>query len=156
MICLGRAADQEGLAYWTETLLSGALTLAELRDYLIHVQLEADGGDGRSNAREQLVTLIYLNLFNREPDPDGLAYWVQGGGATVAADQLVVAFLAAASDSDLRAFDNKMKVAAYYTAKLGGANHFVLEHAVEALAEVNESETSVSEAMAAIEAACSF
>ncbi|MGM0693357.1 MAG: DUF4214 domain-containing protein [Pseudomonadota bacterium] len=115
---LGRAADQAGLDYWTDEIESGALTLEQLRANIVEEQDEYDKGIG-DMSRAQAVNQLYQNLFNRSAEDEGLDYWVNGGGADVSFDQLVMALVDGASAADTLALDNKAQVAEYYTAQAG-------------------------------------
>ncbi|NIB40151.1 DUF4214 domain-containing protein [Pseudomaricurvus alkylphenolicus] len=96
---LGRPAADAGLAYWAEEIESGHLTLEQFRANIVNEQPEYLQGQG-SMSREEMVIDLYHNLFNREPNPEGLEYWVSGGGAGVNADQLVLALINGAGASD--------------------------------------------------------
>lgn len=111
---LGRAADKAGLNYWVNDIATGVMTMEQLRANLTNEQPEYTDIYG-GLTRRQLVSQIYRNLFEREPDADGLNYWVSGGGSIVNADQLIVAFLNAASPADRLVLDNKTTVAMHYT-----------------------------------------
>lgn len=147
---LGRAADQAGLAYWENEITTGVLTMEQLRANLTNEQPEYLNAYG-SLTRTQLVQRIYLNLFERNPDAEGWDYWVSGGGSTVNADQLIVAFLNAASASDQVVVDNKTQVAQHYTATLGGASTFNIVAARTAIDSVDGTYTSVTAALAVID-----
>lgn len=118
---LGRAADKAGLDYWTNEIESGALTLEQLRANIVEEQPEYQNGIGQMT-RAQAVNQLYQNLFNRSAEDEGLDYWVNGGGADVSFDQLVLALVDGASAADTLALDNKAQVAQYYTAQ-SGANY---------------------------------
>ena len=111
---LGRAADAEGLAYWTAEIDGGVLTIEQLRANIVNEQPEWQAGLGLLS-REDLVDSLYSNLFGREPDVAGLTYWVSGGGASVNADQLVLALSNGAASADRAVLDNKTSAATYYT-----------------------------------------
>ncbi len=111
---LGRAADEEGLNYWTGEYESGNLTLDQIRSNLVNSQAEYASGLG-SMSRGDAVTELYQRLFHREPESTGLDYWVNGGGSTVPFDQLVLALADGAGDEDRGTLDNKIDIADYYT-----------------------------------------
>lgn len=107
---LGRPAADVGLAYWAEEIESGHLTLEQFRANIVNEQPEYLQGQG-SMSREEVVIDLYRNLFNREPNPEGLEYWVNGGGAGVNADQLVLALINGASEADSDLLDLKTEIA---------------------------------------------
>jgi hypothetical protein len=111
---LGRAADAEGLAYWTAEIDGGVLTIEQLRANIVNEQPEWAANLG-TLSRTNLVNALYENLFEREPDASGLEYWVNGGGSTVNADQLVLALVNGAAAADTATLSNKTDAATYYT-----------------------------------------
>ncbi|TFH86521.1 DUF4214 domain-containing protein [Billgrantia azerbaijanica] len=145
---LGRAADKSGLDYWTNEIDSGVLTLEQLRANIVNEQPEYQQGMG-SMTRAQLVNALYQNLFNRSAEADGLDYWVNGGGAGVNADQLVLALINGASAADTLALDNKTEVAQYYTQAAGA--DYVPAEARSAVDDVDGS-SDLAAAKAAVDA----
>ncbi len=110
---LGRTADLEGLIYWVNEIKACRLTMEQLRANLTNNQPEYTNIYG-GLTRRQLASQIYRNLFERNPDVDGLEYWVNGGGSIVSAERLIVAFLNAAAITDQLVLDSKITEAMYY------------------------------------------
>ena len=114
---LGRPADPDGLAYWANQVdaedgsLSGVIGgfSASAESDTLYGQLTTD----------QVITAIYVNLFNRQPDAAGLAYWKQqlDGGAVPQA-QAAQAILLGALTSDATAVTNKLTIAKAFTAQV--------------------------------------
>lgn len=104
---LGRAADPDGLEYWT-TQVPDSFTLADLRWSLVNAQQEYQDLYG-GLSREEVITAIYQNMFGREPEAAGLDYWVNGGGADVPLDELQQLFIEAASPEDRQTFEDKVE-----------------------------------------------
>jgi hypothetical protein len=142
---LGRAADKSGLDYWTAEIDAGTLTVEQLRANIVNEQTEYQEGLG-SLTRAQSVSELYARLFERSADAEGLEYWVNGAGATVNVDQLVVALAEGASASDRLVLDNKTTAADYYT------NNTAAYDATSAMAAV-ASVDSTSESVAASKSA---
>jgi hypothetical protein len=143
---LGRAADKAGLDYWLSELnaVPAVLTLENLRSNFVNEQPEYTDVYGGLTRTEQ-VTKIYENLFGRAPDAEGLAYWTTGEGSTVAADQLLVAFINGASPADSTVVNNKVFVAEAYTAAAGA--DFNADAAAAAIADVDGTTASVTDAI---------
>ncbi|WP_394425068.1 DUF4214 domain-containing protein [Vreelandella stevensii] len=101
---LGRPADQAGVNYWKEQGVSEFELRANLANdnQPEYVELYGD------RTREELVTAIYQNMFGREPEAEGLEYWVNGEGASVPASELQQLFISAASAEDRAAFDARV------------------------------------------------
>jgi hypothetical protein len=70
----GRAPDKAGLAYWTGVLDNGA-TLIDVAGGFINSQEFVDFY-GATPSNSSFANSLYLNVLHREPDPAGLAYWV--------------------------------------------------------------------------------
>jgi hypothetical protein len=139
---LGRAAATPGLAYWTEEITSGILTIEQLRANIVNEQPEYLQGQG-SMTRSDAVVALYQNLFEREPAAAGLEYWVNGGGSTVNFDQLVLALINGASEADSAVLAQKTEAAQNYTEQAGDS--FTLEDAAQAIANViNEAPTQIT------------
>lgn len=147
---LGRAADPEGLQYWTQEINDGVLTIEQLRANIVNEQPEYAAGLG-SLTRAQAVTQLYQNLFDRDPEPAGLTYWVSGGGASVNFDQLVLALVDGAQGPDILALDNKTTIANYYTAQLADNSEYDPAEARAAVDDVNAS-TDLDDARDAVDA----
>lgn len=68
----GRAADGNGLAYWTSALQSGATPMAVAAGFTATPEF-AQAYAGLSHAN--LVAGLYQNVLGRTGDPSGIAYW---------------------------------------------------------------------------------
>jgi len=147
---LGRAADQEGLQYWTDEIEAGTLTLEQLRANIVEEQPEYEATFG-GQTRAQVVSQLYANLFNRAPDDEGLQYWVNGEGASVNIDQLVLALVNGAAAADTLVLDNRTEVANYYTEELGAEGSFDAELAGAVIADVDGARASVTQAKASVD-----
>lgn len=67
-----RAPDLGGLTYWTNQLTNGKTLAQVAAKFALSSEFKNTYGS-KSNA--EFVTLIYQNIFERDPDPGGLAYW---------------------------------------------------------------------------------
>jgi peptidoglycan/xylan/chitin deacetylase (PgdA/CDA1 family) len=70
-----RRPDEDGARYWNTLYARGRLTLVEISDYFARsaefdrrYDLLTDG---------QFVRLVYRNVLNRDPDPEGGRYWTE-------------------------------------------------------------------------------
>lgn len=112
-----RPADFAGLNYW-ETVVEAAAgsTAAVSAQFAASAEFKAEYGT-KSNA--QVINQVYMNLFGRAAEPDGLFYWTSGiaaGNFTV--DQAVTVIAKAAGGADKIAYDSKLAVATAFTAAL--------------------------------------
>jgi len=144
---LGRAADKSGLDYWLGQLNAtpATLTLENLRANFVNEQPEYKTAYAGLN-RVDTVTKIYNNLFGRAPDAAGLTYWTTGAGSTVAADQLLVAFVNGAAATDAKTITNKVLVAEVYTGTVGTTGYLAAD-AKSILSGVNDTSASVTAAV---------
>ncbi len=143
---LGRAADKAGLDYWTNELNAtpATLTLEDLRANFVNEQPEyADAYAGLT--RSETVSKIYLNLFGRPADAAGLTYWTTGAGASVSADQLLVAFINGAATADAAVVTNKVLVAEVYTSTAG--DNYSQADATTIIADVDGTAASITTAL---------
>ncbi len=83
---LGRAPDPAGQAYWQNQIQSGALSFA---GFIVQLTLSNELAQ-RLGAIPQ-VTMVYIGMLRRGPDPSGLAFWT----AQINAGQSVAALTAA-------------------------------------------------------------
>ena len=132
---LGRPVDQEGVDYWTDE--ERDLNIADLRFNLANddqpefVELYGD------LTRVELVEAIYQNMFGRPADEDGLAYWTEGEGSVVPANQLQQLFIEAASEEDSAAFEAKVAadLEAYEAGDTSGLTEALEEYQTAVAAE---------------------
>ncbi len=68
---LGRPADSEGQAYWTDQLRSGRLTRGGM---MVGFSESAENRGGTDANVDVIVT--YVGMLRRSPDQSGYAYWV--------------------------------------------------------------------------------
>ena len=96
----GRAPDGEGLSYWVNQIDAGA-SLATVAQNMYNTDA-ARPYYPLSLTNDQFVTTVYRYVLGREPDAEGLAYWV-GQLSTKSKGELVVDMTVAASTYDITA-----------------------------------------------------
>jgi hypothetical protein len=151
----GRPADPAGQSYWA--------TRMDAEGQKLNAIIGAFGYSDEFNRRygglsyTQLVTKIYQQALGRDPDQDGLDWYVAElaagrrtlqtitldvlNGATTAPDSTVVA--------------NKLDVAAYYTAKVAaGCAYGTEQQGASTISGVTADAVTASAAKAAINARC--
>jgi hypothetical protein len=84
---LGRAPDPAGQAYWQNMIQSGALSFP---GFIVQLTLSNELAQ-RLGATPQ-VTMVYIGMLRRAPDPAGLAYWVNQLNAGQSVAWLTMAF----------------------------------------------------------------
>ncbi len=67
-----RAPDLGGLNYWVNQLNNGKTLAKVAAQFAQSSEFQNTYG---SKTNEEFVALIYQNIFERDPDPAGLAYW---------------------------------------------------------------------------------
>ena len=113
---LGRAPDPEGLGYWINNLEAGgqSLLLATL-SFMSSVEFKnIHGYNGFSPPTVSTVSALYLDLLHREPDPNGLEYWVNRG---LNMYQIVNSFLS--SSEFQKTIGNSLSDGVFYKPYLG-------------------------------------
>jgi hypothetical protein len=112
-----RPADTAGLAYW-EGVVEAAKgdTAAVSAAFAADTEYKAAYKD-LSNA--DIVNKVYQNLFGRDAEAAGKAYWADLlDKKTITIDAVVTAIATGAQGSDLTAYNNKVKAATAFTAAL--------------------------------------
>jgi len=143
---LSRGADRPGLAYWLDDFANG-FTIEKLRENIVLYQREYLEGLG-TLSRNDVVEALYQNLFTRAPEEAGREYWVNGAGATVVVDQLVLALINGAGCTDRKALLNKAAAASYYTENYLAYNKVEARTSVE---NVDATDASLDAARAYID-----
>ena len=70
-----RLPDPEGLKYWINNFKSGVDSEREIASSFINsYEFSKEYGENISN--NEFVQTLYKNVLRREPDSDGLKYWV--------------------------------------------------------------------------------
>lgn len=113
----GRPADPGGLQYWANRLTQEGGDL--------HSIINAFGESQEFNQRfgslsnNELITNIYQQLFNRDPDAGGLSYYLEeleSARKTLQTIALDVLYGAIGDDADIIA--NKLRVSQYFTSRV--------------------------------------
>ena len=86
---LGRAPDAGGLAFWTQQINSG-MTRGEMM-----VQFSESAEYKATIDSEVFVTMMYVGMLRREPDPAGFNFWVGYKDSGQSGQALINGFLAA-------------------------------------------------------------
>ncbi|KFE57140.1 DUF4214 domain-containing protein [Pseudomonas syringae] len=154
----GRPADPVGLVFWA--------TQIDTANGSPGAMIAGFASSSESNAlyagvsTQQKITAIYVNLFNRQPEPAGLAFWVaqiESGALTQA--QAAYQMQSSAGPGDALAVVNKLAIAKSFTAQLdtpseisgySGATAAASGRAF--LASVDATPTSLSNATASLSA----
>ncbi|WP_404298051.1 DUF4214 domain-containing protein [Halomonas sp.] len=71
-----RSSDIEGVGYWASKLAKGEMTFQQVAEsFMESPEFQEKYGEDLTN--EEFVKLLYENVLDREPDEEGLAYWVK-------------------------------------------------------------------------------
>ena len=116
----GRPADPVGLTFWA--------TQVDAANGSVAAVIAGFSTSSESNAlyagvpTAQKVSAIYLNLFNRLPEPAGLMYWVtQIDSGAVTQAQAAYQIQSSAGPGDASAVANKLAMANAFTAQIDTA-----------------------------------
>ena len=72
-VVLDRDPDESGREFWLNKLKSGEMTASDVA----RAFLTSDEFVNRNLSNEEFLTVLYRALFDREPDPDGFAFWLR-------------------------------------------------------------------------------
>lgn len=112
-----RPADPGGLEWW-----EGAVANARGDTSMISAEFAKSNEYGQTFAGKshlEIVRTVYLNLFGREPEDDGIEFWVGALEKRLTTIDAVVSEIArGARNEDLKAFNNKVSAATAFTAAL--------------------------------------
>ncbi len=116
----GRPADQAGLNYWL-TASNATNSTVTLNDIRASFAQQTEYTDVYGNLdRQATVTQIYQNLFGRTASADEVGYWTFTS-ANTPKENLIQAFLEAASTNDRAVVDAKAAFADQLTGVFGSA-----------------------------------
>lgn len=118
----GRPADPGGLEYWSKQaeekgwnqVREAFADSAEARDTVYQ-----DPETGQPLQEEEIIQNIYMNLFGRQPEEQGLKFYLErleSGYASQA--EIVQQIMDGAQDEDLMVLENKLEVADLFTSSL--------------------------------------
>jgi len=101
-----RAPDTQGLSYW----VNSALSLEEIASsFFEQIETMALYPDGYSNI--DFILAIYKNIFAREPDQEGLGYWLDRlDSGDISRPLFILAVVNGAKGDDVTLLDNKTEV----------------------------------------------
>jgi T5SS/PEP-CTERM-associated repeat protein len=153
-----RAPDPEGFAYWEARYAEG-MTPAEIAQSF-SVQTESTTNypyldDQGANSAGDFINQIYLNLFNRLPDPEGLTYWTAQLDAGRPVGGFILDVINGARNTedgqDKTMLANKVSVGdAFKEANTGSTASDIIDQAKDVMSGVNQSEASVQMALGKI------
>ncbi len=119
----GRPADPAGLSYWANRIDSEGLETIVEAFASSPESVALYGAEIGEAESAELVTAVYQQLFSREPDAEGLAFYserITSGEFTAATAMLDI--LNGARDTDLQVADNKLAVAQDFTDQVTDQN----------------------------------
>lgn len=145
---LGRAGDQAGLDFWLDAIRNDVSTLESVA--LGFTLSEEYQGLYGGLPVEEFVATVYRNVLGRDPDEEGLAFWVNEiGNGVISADTLVASMINSLGEVDQRTIDNKIFVANTYTVAAG--DNYTPAAGARIVADVSSDPASVSAALEMLE-----
>lgn len=121
-----RAADPAGLAFWEDVVGEDGFNLVSITT-LFAAASETQAlfpffADPSSTTPSAFITQLYQNLFNRDPDAEGLAFWteqlqnaVDGAEGALTVGQIITSIIEGAQEADAAIIMNKITVALDWT-----------------------------------------
>lgn len=108
-----RVPDPAGLQYWEGRVNSGELNVFDVARFFVNEQETKSFYPelvGNNPDYASLIGRVYQNLFNRAPEPDGLAFWTNYLKNGHPINDAIVTILNSAQNSDITALSNKVTV----------------------------------------------
>lgn len=141
-----RAPDAAGLYYWVNGAFGGKATIEQIAESFFD-QPETQELYPAGNSDAEFVNAIYMNLFNRPADAEGLAYWTGPGGlgGGMHRSVMIEALKNGATGSDRAIIDNKTEAGLYFANK--GVTGVIFS-----LADISDDATTLIAAKAQIDA----
>jgi len=87
--CLNRQPDQQGLDYWTNSLLAGILTGADVANGFVF----STEFTSLNTSNEDYLTVLYFAFFDRDPDSAGYNYWMSQLNSGVSRQDVLDGFI---------------------------------------------------------------
>ncbi|NNK17186.1 MAG: DUF4214 domain-containing protein [Sulfitobacter sp.] len=88
-----RTPDAAGLEFWVKQLDCGAFSLKEVASHFLKsAEFENAYGKNEALSDTQFVDLLYQNVLDRQPDPEGYAFWCEQQENNLSREQMLVSF----------------------------------------------------------------
>ena len=134
-----RAPDEKGLKYWVDTKKPLEDIATSFFDQKEAKALYPDGGADSSN----FVNSTYQNLFNREPDNEGMDYWkAKLEDGEISKSEFILAVVNGAKGDDAEIMANKKQVGLDFVKK--GGNDTTQAH--DAMKDITKDKQSIEDA----------
>jgi len=145
-----RAPDPEGLEYWTNQLLHHGSTF-DLAAAFTSSDEAADtypqiGEDGTVTDPIDFLREVYQNLFGRELDPSGEAFWSGHLEDGVSPIELIRQMIINVTGPDAETLNDKVEAGLHYTKLVDIFGDYNTDEAREVVSLVDGSEESLQEA----------
>jgi hypothetical protein len=139
-----RAPDTPGLWYW---VYDSGLPLEGVAESFFQ-QPETQALYPPGSSTETFIKAVYRNLFNREPEQEGMEYWREEiDSGRIPRGRFILAVINGAQGADAQILDNKTDVGSYFALH----NISDIQLARKVLENIDENEESVTSAMKMID-----
>lgn len=152
---LGRPADRKGLEFW-DSVVDEKISLSDAATYFsvspesqkLYPLLRIDNKEEVGN----FVNVVYQNLFNRNVEDAGKAYWVEKIVSGMTVGEAILTIMNSAQGDDKKAVLNKISVADSYTFAADLSNKYNIDFARNLIDHVGNNDNSVQNATDKIKA----
>jgi hypothetical protein len=150
----GRPGDPGGVDYWTQRIVADGDSLRTLIDDFSSSPEFRTRYGGLDHTG--LVIKVYQQALGRDPEPAGLALWVDKlDRGVVSLGTIALNILDGASGGDATVVANRLHVADYYTLRVAAGCAYGTEtHAAGLIGPILTTNASVADAIAAIDRRC--
>ena len=144
----GRAPDKEGLAYWTQEVLLGNMSVAQVNKSFFEQEETKAMYNGATN--EEFLNSVYKNVLGREADQEGYDYWIKEfENGTFTQDSFIQAMIkgAKAETGDVNDFmllQNRVNTGLLYAKEIGVADSAL---AKQIIGDITQDATTAENAM---------
>ena len=95
--CLGREPDEEGLKFWSQGLIDHKITGSQAA----HEFFYSAEFNSLNLGNKELITRMYKTFLGREPEDEGLTFWMDSMDKGMTKDQLFDSFVNSKEFSDI-------------------------------------------------------
>jgi hypothetical protein len=146
----GRPADSGGLEFWAGRVSDANGDISAIMDAFGNSQEFNDRYGSLSNS--ELITKIYQQMYNREPDSGGLAFYanlLDTGESNL--QQITLNVMNGSQNEDLDKINNKLSAAKSFTSTLSTNNaDYPLEYATTYLSQISEDTSTIETASSSL------
>ena len=151
---LNRQADASGLKYWSDRLAKGENRVDIEKEFIFSVVAQGEKNEHNSDflalKNSNFIQNLYLNIFNRSADSQGLEFWstimMQGSTRAMLVQEVGLSILANPNTKDSQIAAAKNAIFEKFTTTFNGFSNLISEEEQnKAFDELKETFSSINE-----------